>query len=476
MRTPNILLVVLDSVRARNTGAYGYQRDTTPFLSEYASGATVYDQARAPGIHSVASHASMWTGLHVESHEVVQHEDQLKEGTTIWETLNDEGYRTGIFTTNTVVTHASNLADPFDTKVTDNYVDTTKKLFSEAHGPADTVTHDGIVGNLKRCLEDDNTIKSLANSAYHYRMRQRNTGSSLSSTEIVDRFAEWVSDSNEPWAACINLMDAHYPYKPSPEFNLWGDTYLRELHAELDRTPSLAFVQNRPWWQLEAFKHLYDGAIRELDTRVKEIITTLKECGMHDDTLVVITSDHGEGFGEVSRITNRTKLVDHSWGIHEVLTHVPLLVKYPEQTERETVDAPASLVEFPNTVRTVLDGELARDTFIPESPVVSSTRRLFAADEMIFDGSDEDVADYYGTWQAVYEAADNGVYKYACRDGDTATIHIRSPGNVCCVGDGNSEYVVSVFEELEEGEVKKDHESELSQEVEDALTDLGYLR
>ncbi len=478
MTQPNILLVILDSVRAKNTGLYGYHRETTPFLTAYSSNATVYEQARPSGIHSVASHASMWTGAHVESHNVIRHEDELETGTTIWESLTEADYETGIFTTNPVVSHASNLAEPFDIEMTGSYEDTAEKLFSEAHGPADVVTHEGISGNLKRSFADDHTTKALLNSVHHFvKQRRDNLSESLTSSDLVDGFLEWQSSADGPWAACLNLMDAHFPYEPSPEHDRWGGERLRELHAELDRPPANAFVQDRPWWQLEAFEHFYDGTIRELDTHVERIVNGLEESGVHDETLVVITSDHGEGFGELSRINGRTRAVDHSWGIHEVVTHVPLVVKYPGQTSAKQVNEPVSLAAFPDVVTAALDGVDQRDTFLSDRPVVSTTWRLRPEDDGIFEDSNEDPNDYYGPWRAVYEPADDGVYKYAQHaEGGGATIHVRSATDACRIGDGDPDLLKSVFDTLEPSDVKKSDTGDLDSEVEDTLTDLGYLR
>lgn len=119
MTCPNVLLVILDSLRAKNMSLHGYYRETTPFLSKYADQATVYRQARSPSIHSVASHASMWTGIHVEEHQAIHHESMVDPEKTVWSDLQREGYETGLFTKNTVVNQASNLAAPFETTVTD---------------------------------------------------------------------------------------------------------------------------------------------------------------------------------------------------------------------------------------------------------------------------------------------------------------------------------------------------------------------
>ena len=477
MDEPNVLLVVLDSVRARNVGLYGYHRDTTPFLTEYADRATVYRQARSPGIHSVASHASLWTGAAVEEHRATRHEDRLRPGTTVWESLADEGYSTALFTTNPVVAHSSNLSEPFDDEFTDDFVDNSEKLFPDAHSPADVVKHEGVSGNLKRSLRDDRPVRSLLNGAHHFAEKKRGRLSdSVTSAELVEEFLEWRGCSDEPWAACINLMDAHFPYEPAEEYDRWGGARLAAIHADLEKPPANEFIGGRPWWQLEAFEHLYDGAIRELDEYLERIVTGLERRGEHDDTLVVVTSDHGEGFGEVSPLTGRTRLVDHSWGIHEAVTHVPLVVKYPGQSDRSVVEDAATLTRFRDTVDAAVDRVAPHDSFVPDGPVLSSTYRLRKEDALIFEGSDERATDYYGPWRAAYETADDAVYKYARRGDDSLVVRIPNAQESSSRRAEGARKVESAFDGVDPRDLTESDANEVSSGVEDRLTELGYLR
>ncbi|OYR52058.1 hypothetical protein DJ73_11640 [Halorubrum sp. Ea1] len=477
MSSPNILLIVLDSVRAKNVELYGHHRETTPFLSAYADDATMYRQARAPGIHSVASHASLWTGAAVAEHGVTRHADRVRQGTTIWTELAEAGYQTGIFTVNSVVAHASNLAEPFDHVVSDEVSDSAEKPFSDAHGPTDTAAHEGITGNLVRSLRDDAPIKSLLNAVDHlYRKQRSRLETGPDSEALVEQFLEWQAEVTEPWAACLNLMDAHFPYEPAEGYDRWGDDMLRSLHSEFDKPPANEFIQGRPWWQLEAFENLYDGAILELDAHLERIVSGLKRAGVHDDTLVVITSDHGEGFGEISRITGETRMIDHSWGIHEVITHVPLVVKYPGQNDAVTIDEPATLTQFPDTVRAALDRACSHRSFVPDKPVVVSSQRLLQEHDDVFNGSNEPVTAYYGPWRAVYEQTDDGdVVKYATHGDDLLTLRIRDAQDAIPVDGTDSGTVNRIFDALEPANLREDSGT-VSTETEDRLAELGYLR
>ena len=96
---PNVLLIILDSVRARNLSLYGHLNETTPFLESFAEEATVYTNARSPSIGSRPSHASLFTGYHA-AETGISGSRKLKRGTTIWEELRDDGYETAVFSDN----------------------------------------------------------------------------------------------------------------------------------------------------------------------------------------------------------------------------------------------------------------------------------------------------------------------------------------------------------------------------------------
>jgi arylsulfatase A-like enzyme len=473
---PNVLLVVLDSVRARDLGLYGYERDTSQFMERFAKTATVYDQAKSPGIHSIASHASIWTGTEVEQHGLTRHEDTLASGTTVWETLNEAGYETGLFTTNAVVAHASNLAEPFETVVTDEFVDTGEKVFPGVFGPTDVRNHEGIRGNVSRVLGASSTPKAFVNSAYHaVRRFGSDGGSSMDTSDLLVRFDAWRADRSAPWAACLNLMDAHYPYEPGPEHDRWGDDRLGAMQDSHERPPSYEYTHGRPWWELEVARHLYDGAVRQADRAVKRVVTALADADVLDETLVVVTSDHGEGFGECSRLEPSVRLVDHSWGIHEVLTHVPLVVSFPGRSEGDRVSRPVSLSAVPDVVDDALDGTADPASFVREDPVVASTYRLLESDLDLFTDSDVDGSAHLGPWRAVYEQSDGSVVKHA-QHGETAkSFVVRDAQHSYPVSGSPADRVEAVFDRLEDAGVKAGSET-VDDAVEDRLDDLGYVR
>jgi arylsulfatase len=147
-----------------------------------------------------------------------------------------------------------------------------------------------------------------------------------------------------------------------------------------------------------------------MDAQLRRIVNTLDERGVLDDTFVVITSDHGEGFGEYSDIRS-TRVAEHGVAIDDAITHVPLLVKYPGQTESETVTEPATLTRFPEATRAVVEDEAGPEIFVPEGPVVVSAVGLNGALKTRAADYIDDLKPFTATARAVVTLEDGRIFK-----------------------------------------------------------------
>jgi len=306
--SPNVLLVVLDSVRAANCSLYGAARETTPYLSRLADESTVYAQARAPSNWSLPSHVSLFTGLDAHVHQVTVH-DRLRAGHTVFEALSADGYATGLFSENGFLTgRDAGLAAPFETVVgvPDDYDD-----------------------------RYDTTVLDPGPDGFYY----------------ADRVLTWSAEVDGSWAACLNLMDAHRPFEPREAYDHWGDDRARTLQSDLPIRWEWAFYGgDRPYWQLGALESLYDGGIRQADAVLEHVLESLRSRGALDETLVVVCGDHGDGFGQPGRVPGEPPAVSHILPMHEELLHVPLVVRPPGGATGERVDELAALTRFPAVV------------------------------------------------------------------------------------------------------------------------------
>jgi arylsulfatase A len=363
----NVLLVVLDSVRAANCSLLGSRRETTPTLSRLAREATVYEQARAPSNWSLPSHVSLFTGLETHVHGVTVHR-RLEPGHTVFERLAADGYDTGLFTENGfLAAHEVGLKDAFET------VETVPAETPDAYATGEV--NDGPDG-------------------FYY----------------ADRLREWLDAREGPWAACLNLMDAHRPFEPRPAFDRWGDDDARRLQSSLDLRWEPQFHGDAvPDWQLAGLETLYDGGIRQADAVLDRVVADLRERGALDDTLLVVCGDHGDGFGEPGYLSGEPPAVSHIVPMHETLLHVPLVVRPPGGGPGERVAAPATLTRFPDAVAAARRGE--RPSFVPDGPVVAAKQPVTADLRRRFERACGDPEPLFAASRAVYEPSGDGVVK-----------------------------------------------------------------
>jgi len=327
----NVLLVVLDSVRAANCGLYGHRNDTTPRLEELAEDATVYDQARAPAIWSLPSHVSMFTGRHATEHLLTVDDRRLAGVGTIWERLRDAGYATGVFSDNVFLTGMeTGLAAGFDHVAyrSDRTIDQAGPFadgmdiqeFAAIHGEGEYHAF------LREVLGHDRPIRSVINGivAKVSELINKSGLTGADGTAYVDAFTQWATGYDD-WAACVNLMEAHAPWEPEPHHDRWSTERAREI---TDDNPSFwAYVAGEePRWELAAMETVYDGCIHEVDALVGQIVDWLRDTNQYDDTLLIVTADHGEELGEPSPVANRP-VVGHRLDAAETQFHVPLVLK-----------------------------------------------------------------------------------------------------------------------------------------------------
>ena len=331
---PNIVLIILDTVRADHMSLYGYQPATTPNLAEFAREATLYSRASATSDMTLASHASIFTGLYARSHGARYDPPARPFGVplsedfdTLAEFLSDLGYATlGVVANHGYAGRRMNMNQGFQ------YFDDRRgtPLLAEGH---DILVRQPVFEYLSRLLP-----QSASDMWYR-------TAEAINE-EVFDLLDD-VAATDSPFFLFANYMDAHWPYTPpSPYDTLFpgknesvrNDDYMalmREVHSGQSRVPET--------WR----RHLvsqYDGALAYLDEQVMLLIDKLRALELYDNTLIIITSDHGEAFG-------RRGLVGHGVSVYQDQVHVPLLVKWPNSGGEGRVHELVSLVDlFPTVV------------------------------------------------------------------------------------------------------------------------------
>lgn len=482
MSRPNVLLVVLDSVRAKNTSVHGYGRETTPAIERFSRRATTYNQAKAPGVWTLASHTSMFTGYHVEEHLLTFNDCVLDPGHTVWERLAERGYRTGVFSHNPFLTGGTGLEAGFET-----VVPTYETVpYPDAVNPYDHA--DDYLAFARAALADGTPVRSVLNGVVAKFEPAVLAGvgnwaaDRTPAEDCVEAFLDWHrSRDGDPWGACLNLMDAHWPYRPRER--QWADGETAALAADLDGESLWQFEGGqRPWAEWEAMEDLYDDCIRQADAAVGTLLRRLEERGELENTVVAVTGDHGEAFGETSAVRD-VRVREHGSGtIHESVLHVPLVVHWPGAVGADEVDEPTSLTWLATAFDVASGGTLDADPlYRPDTPVLASTHGLSPDESKYRKGAEyvDDMRPFAAHSRAVYEAATDGVRKYAdCRrpgaDRTSATVRVGPAGERTVEADTDAGHTAEAFAGLEDAGVRGGSAT-LDDQTVSHLEDLGYM-
>jgi arylsulfatase len=480
----NVLLVILDSVRAQNTSLHGYKKDTTPFLRRFAKNATVYRQARAPGVNTMTSLASVFTGLQVPEHGLIHRGLQLESGHTIWEKLSNDGYQTAVFSRNTnLVELPVGLKQAFD-EIYSGYSD--RLPFPEATdiGEYNIASGAGLASLIADVISNGRPLRSILNSialiantkAFSNNILPNRISASYDDSIHTDQLLKWITEQQGSWAACINYMDAHIPYQPREEHNIFihdsdspdGDTGGSKWEF---------FSGDRRFSQLAWLERLYDGAIHQVDAEVRRLIEGLKSFDEYEDTLIVIAGDHGDAFGEKSELRD-CRCVHH--GItaraHETILHVPLVVKSPQQDSGRIISNITTLTNFPQAVISVIDDNQAIESFdtnesvIGYSPPINMLEMSDAGDYSI-----DNMSPFEKPMRVVYDHSDMTVRKYVEWNGQSKLEMVRSDSDIEDTEKDPLQKVQSEFDKVSDQNVVHAVETKLDPAVKQRLEELGYV-
>ncbi len=471
---------------------YGYPRDTTPFLQSFAEESVIYQQARSPGMSSHESHTSIFTGLEVEehgAHNLKYH--TVREDTTIWHELSEDlNYKTGAFTNNPNISSGdSNLNKPFEKQdFKYNSIFTGGRAAREFQLEYDHHAQKEKYYNFYQfCLESRAPTRTFLNGlgrklSFKYSSPRFERSQQIEGKYFVDSFLKWVDqiEQSRPWAAFLNLMDAHHPYYPKPRYDNWGGgEKLQRKQCKMSAHPLDVYGGNISWEEWKCLESLYDGSIRQLDQTIKYMIEQLRNRGILDNTLVVITSDHGETFGESSRSRPHIRLAGHITGLHESLLHIPLIIRFPDGSPSGIVESVATLSKYPDVVRSTLDGSNDFKGFVPESkPVVASGKIL---EKTLEDGKRiakyrDDPRKFAGTVRAVFEEKNGKLLKHLSWGEDTVTVEIEDAHNSYIVESSSTlKKINSTFSKLNKNGVLIEFDEGVSESTKQHLEDLGYM-
>ncbi len=345
---PNVLWIVLDTARADHFSSYGYARQTTPHMDALAKEGARYTRMISVAPWTLPSHASMLTGLFPSSTGADGAWPWLADDfTTLPEVLRQYGYATYGFSNNDNFGPMSNEHQGFDqfTLFTKGESLQGKLLLARTVRTFIFTIHAkgnffGLV-SLYQFLTGDNL--------------QKDFGGALTTSAMIRTF-DTAQNEKKPFFMFANYMEAHDPYGDSPDAALYlrdipeplsleaararRDILYDDVHAYIARKAQLTDGDRA------LLTALYDGDLHYLDNLMGQLMKALTQRKLLDNTLVIITSDHGENLGDRG-------LLKHVYDIHYNLTRIPFIIRYPAAfKEGTTVD---DLVQSIDVFPTVLD-------------------------------------------------------------------------------------------------------------------------
>jgi arylsulfatase A-like enzyme len=341
---PNIILIVMDTVRADHLSLYGYERDTTPNIRNFAKEATLYPHSFSSEATDLSTTASIFTGMYVSRHGAHFSESApylmkplSNELTTLAEVLSGKGYITMGSVSNFVyLSHSLHMDQGF--QYFDNRL---PALFFRKSQPF-------FLRNLIRHY----LARIFLTHDYHHVYRRAEEINS-----VVFNLLDRIKGVKNPFFLFINYMDAHRPHIPPSPFDTLYPGKNEAINTIQNNLMNRKIMKFERELTKEERNHLisqYDGGIAYIDFHIGGLIERLKKLGLYDNTLIIITSDHGESFGE-------RNLMEHGVSVYQDQVYIPLIIKYPNKKDESVINDLVSSVDIMPTILDVTGYEIPED-------------------------------------------------------------------------------------------------------------------
>ena len=306
---PNIVLIVLDTLRADHLSQYGYNLDTSPGLDRLSSSATIFEKAYSTSSWTVPATASIHSGLHPQRHGTTQDGDTLNTAiSTIAEQLKLAGYETAGFSDNLHISRKTDFDQGFDT------------FFD--FGGKDALAYPDI-------------------------------------SRMMTRVKSWVErheNAKRPFFLYMHPMNCHGPYRvpkaaqktllsrrPSRRFKYYGSVMADIMFR--GKTKRRKEVSKK---YLESLFEQYDTAVRYSTDQLGRFLSFLSKKGFDDDTMVILTADHGEELFDHGGFS-------HGYSLFDEVVRVPLVIRLPRQRQAHRVKNVVSVMDIYPTIIDIVD-------------------------------------------------------------------------------------------------------------------------
>ena len=357
---PNVVVIVLDAIRASALSSYGSPRPTTPHIDALATQGVLFETAFSVAPWTLPSHESMFTGEYQfvggRSSSFLRRPSDDKT-IVLPQIFQARGYETAGFVANFHYTGWDSELDRGFARYLDHPRSLEQTMLSSSLGQTLTA----------RRVYADPSLRGIARalSRPDFFTTPKPVNAKKNAATVTSQFLSWIETRQpRPFFAFLNYFDGHQPYQPPPPYDAMYDS-------------------------LPASRHRYDGALTYMDAEVHRLLEGLRSKGLLDNTLVVITADHGELFGEHG-------LTGHHSSLYYDVLHVPLILHFPGHVPAGVrVSRPVSLRDLAATIldlaahadTTRVPGQalsvLWRDSTAATSPIFAAVEKGIRVDSTL---------------------------------------------------------------------------------------------
>ncbi len=380
---PNVLLISIDTLRADHLACYGYERETSPRLDRLAAEGVRVERCVAPTSWTLPSHVSMLTGNPISVHGI--DDDRRWEvqgpggapvsptlhGKFLPEALASEGYRSAGFFTWKYLDPRYGFGPGFESWERLGHTFYSHPVVGAEYRELDAA---GDVEGLKALLAQHPTLFDAAHNT---------------SPEVVERTTQWLSahaerGAGQPFFLFAHFFDVHDPYvTPEPYHSMFDPDYDGPIDGMRITSPDSPVHAGMDPRDLHNLVARYDGGIRYVDDQVGQVLDHLDSLGLAENTLVIVTSDHGEEFFEHGKKTHRQQLYPES-------IQVPLILRWPAGIPAGRVlRGTAGLVDIAPTVAHATGADfghpLGGHSLLPLPPDDTLEERSYLSELLLFD-------------------------------------------------------------------------------------------
>ena len=469
---PNIIWIVLDTARKDHFSFYGYERKTTPFIDEFSKDGVLFTNYISTAPWTLPSHASMFTGMYPSKHGAHFTDDSLRnilgsceplayENLTLAEILSSQGFNTGAVVSNRILSKTA------------SQVDQGFNFYRTWESPQRQIREKFFWGLI---FDYENLLSYRGRGFFRYNKCKL-------ASEINETALRWLDkNSAQPFFLFLNYIEAHAEvifHLPESYDSLYGfnwDKWNKNIVTEEDIKE--INIQNKSITpeQLQIQYDWLDCKMTYLDHQIGQLFKNLKKMKLYDDSMIILTSDHGDLFGEHDAF-------DHNYGLYNELINVPLIIKYPKSMKLTGVnDKFVQTVDLMPEVLKVFDLPLPEGT--QGQPISeadhSIVSELFRCKYLTYTMDNPDR--FYQNLKAIYSP--NG---YKLIQSSTKDHHLynlfedpKERNNIISkkimIGEELDQQLISWRESFNPVERIQNVQRKISKELEDQLRSLGYIK